>query len=120
MLSGAVARPALSAIRFSLWGIWIVTAPGLSSGLGGGFGFERADRVVRDVAQTFAAIRSEVRDNFAAHPRIPETPQMLSSRSYGVGPFGVRGFEGFPDLIGHRDQMMDVHRRAFSIGTRRH
>src|SRR5271169_1881862 len=112
MLSGAAVRPTLSAIRFSsirfsFWDIWIATGPGLSGRLGGGRGFQRANRVARYLAQTFAVVGGKVHDNFAAHPGIPDATQMLSGRSHRLGMVGLRALKESRDLIGHRDQVMD-------------
>jgi hypothetical protein len=43
---------------------------------------------------------------------------MLSGGSHRLGVVGVRGLEKFRYLIGHRYQVMDVHRDLSPMGDR--
>src|SRR6266481_9393059 len=117
MLSDTAARSSLSATRFESSGIFTAAAPDLSGRLGGGLAFERADRVARDLVESLAVFAGQVRDNFAAHPRIPETAEMVRGPDHRLGTIWIRGLEEIRDLIRHRDQVMDVHRDASSIGA---
>src|SRR6185437_5697923 len=77
--------------------------------LGRGFFLEDADRVARDLVEAFAA-GGKMGDYLAAHPRLPEASQMGGGRLDRAGALRIRGPEEIRDLIGHRDQVMNVHR----------
>jgi hypothetical protein len=42
---------------------------------------------------------------------------MLRGRSHRLGVIGVRGFKKFRYLIGHRYEVMDVHRDVSPMGA---
>src|SRR5690242_13055834 len=112
MLSDAAA---LSATRFASLRMGRVARPALPGRLGGSPAPESADGFARDLVEAFAAAGSQVRDDFAAHPWIPEAPQMLRRGRDRFRMTGTRGREKIRDLIRHRHQVMNFHRAAPSV-----